>query len=39
MIEAPMSARTREAIHAAHVARGETLKELWRWLKGSGISR
>lgn len=33
MIEVPTNARTRDAIRAAHVARGEALTNLLRWLR------
>ncbi|MFD1157746.1 hypothetical protein [Roseovarius aestuarii] len=33
MIEAPSNARTRDAIRAAHQARSDALKEIWRWFR------
>ncbi len=33
MIEAPTTARTRDAIRAAHQARSDALKEIWRWFR------
>ena len=33
MIEAPTSNRTRDAIRAAHEARGSALVDLLRWLR------
>lgn len=33
MIEASTDARTRDAIRAAHDARGDVLKEFWHWIR------
>ena len=35
MIEAPTTARTRDAIRAAHRARGDALKNILRWFRKS----
>ncbi len=38
MIEAPTTERTRTAMQAAHYARGEALKNIWRWIRKSPSS-
>lgn len=35
MIEASTSARTRDAMRAAHEARSDMLREIWRWISKS----
>ncbi len=39
MIEAPTNVRTQDAMRAAHEARSEALKEMWRWLTGPHSSK